>query len=188
MRVTVTGLGFVPEGPHNEYDSGAWMTSAGYDRLFHNATYILKFRGLQIVLRHGVSVAAATKRLNVIARSVLGGQTPGFGPPPLPQAILEVRDVAVLPFALGSFLALLALGAVGHALAAAVRRRRHELAVLRRLASPGCSPGSLSLPRQACWLRSGWRSGGRSELCWDASPGGWSRTRRRCSTTRRWPP
>ena len=133
MRVTVTGLGFVPEGPHNEYDSGAWMTSAGYDRLFHNATYSFKFRGLQIVLRQGVSVAAATKRLNAIARSVLGGQTPGFGPPPLPQAILEVRDVAVLPFALGSFLALLALGAVGHALATAVRRRRHELAVLRAL-------------------------------------------------------
>ncbi len=39
----------------------------------------------------------------------------------------------MLPFALGAFLALLALGAVGHALATAVRRRRHELAVLRAL-------------------------------------------------------
>ncbi|MGN6796489.1 MAG: ABC transporter permease [Streptosporangiaceae bacterium] len=133
VAVTVTGIGFVPEGPHNEYDGGAWMTSAGYDRLFHDATYRFKFRGLQIVLRHGVGVAAATNRLNAIARSVLGGRTPGFGPPPLPQAILEVRDVAVLPFALGAFLALLALGAVGHALATAVRRRRHELAVLRAL-------------------------------------------------------
>src|SRR4029077_19461028 len=129
--VTVTGLGFVPEAPHNEYDSGAWMTPAGYDHVFRGALYTFKFRGLQIVLRHGLSVATATKRLNAIARSVLGGQAPGFGPPPLPQALLEVRDVTVLPFALGSFLALLALGAVGHALATAVRRRRHELAVLR---------------------------------------------------------
>jgi ABC-type antimicrobial peptide transport system permease subunit len=44
-----------------------------------------------------------------------------------------VKDVAVLPLALGGFLALLAIGAVGHALATAVRRRRHELAVLRAL-------------------------------------------------------
>jgi ABC-type lipoprotein release transport system permease subunit len=45
--------------------------------------------------------------------------------------------VSVLPLALGGFLALLALGAVGHALAIAVRRRRHELAVLRTLGLTG---------------------------------------------------
>jgi ABC-type lipoprotein release transport system permease subunit len=44
-----------------------------------------------------------------------------------------IKDVAVLPLALSGFLALLAVGAVGHALATAVRRRRHELAVLRAL-------------------------------------------------------
>lgn len=133
VTVTVTGLGFVPEGPHNEYDSGAWMTSAGYDNLFHDALYSFKFRGLLISLAHGVSTPAGIKDLNAISRSVLHGQTPGFNKPQLPQAIREVRDVAVLPFALGAFLALLALGAVGHALATAVRRRRHELAVLRAL-------------------------------------------------------
>ena len=44
-----------------------------------------------------------------------------------------VKDVAVLPLALSAFLAVLAVGAVGHALSIAVRRRRHELAVLRAL-------------------------------------------------------
>ena len=39
----------------------------------------------------------------------------------------------MLPFALGAFLVLLAVGAVGHALATAVHRRRGELAVLRAL-------------------------------------------------------
>ena len=39
----------------------------------------------------------------------------------------------MLPLALGAFLALLAVGAVGHALATAVHRRRGELAVLRAL-------------------------------------------------------
>jgi len=39
----------------------------------------------------------------------------------------------VLPLVLGVFLALLAIGAVGHALATAVRRRSHDIAVLRAL-------------------------------------------------------
>ena len=41
--------------------------------------------------------------------------------------------MGVLPLALSAFLAVLAVGAVGHALSIAVRRRRHELAVLRAL-------------------------------------------------------
>jgi hypothetical protein len=129
----VTGIGFVPEGPHNEYDSGAWMTRAGYAGLFAGADFAFKFRGYQIELRPGVSPAAAAKKLNALASPLVGGQNLGLTPPMPPQALLEVRDVAVLPFALGGFLALLALGAVGHALATAVRRRRHELAVLRAL-------------------------------------------------------
>jgi ABC-type antimicrobial peptide transport system permease subunit len=39
----------------------------------------------------------------------------------------------VLPLALSAFLAVLAVGAVGHALSIAVSRRRNELAVLRAL-------------------------------------------------------
>jgi len=41
--------------------------------------------------------------------------------------------VRKLPILLGVFLVLLAVGAVGHALATAVRRRSHDLAVLRAL-------------------------------------------------------
>ena len=44
-----------------------------------------------------------------------------------------IKDLELLPLALGAFLALLALGAIGHALSIAVNRRRHELAVLRAL-------------------------------------------------------
>jgi ABC-type antimicrobial peptide transport system permease subunit len=44
-----------------------------------------------------------------------------------------IRDLELLPVALSAFLALLAISAVGHALSTAVRRRRHELAVLRAL-------------------------------------------------------
>jgi len=64
---------------------------------------------------------------------IKGGQAFRFGPTPRPEELQEVKDVAVLPLVLSGFLALLALGAVGHALAIAVRRRRSELAVLRAL-------------------------------------------------------
>ncbi|MFI5083181.1 MAG: FtsX-like permease family protein [Streptosporangiales bacterium] len=52
---------------------------------------------------------------------------------PPPSIIQAVKDVAALPLALSAFLAVLAVGAVGHALSIAVSRRRHELAVLRAL-------------------------------------------------------
>jgi ABC-type antimicrobial peptide transport system permease subunit len=50
----------------------------------------------------------------------------------LPE-LQEVKDLELLPVALGAFLALLAVSAVGHALATAVGRRRRDLAVLRAL-------------------------------------------------------
>ena len=54
--------------------------------------------------------------------------------PDVPSATVQaVKDLSVLPLALSAFLAVLAVGAVGHALSIAVRRRRHELAVLRAL-------------------------------------------------------
>lgn len=49
------------------------------------------------------------------------------------EAVAELRQVRQLPLFLAGFLAVLAIGAVGHALATAVRRRRHDVAVLRAL-------------------------------------------------------
>jgi hypothetical protein len=137
VAVRVSGVGFVPEGAHNEYDSGAWITSAGYDRLFSGAHYRFKFHVALISLRPGADVTVAGRRLSAAAASVKGGKGVAFFAPPPPQALLVVKDVAVLPLALGAFLVLLALGAVGHALATAVHRRRGELAVLRALGMTG---------------------------------------------------
>jgi ABC-type lipoprotein release transport system permease subunit len=44
-----------------------------------------------------------------------------------------IEDLRVLPLALSAFLALLAVGAVGHALFVAVGRRQRDLAILRAL-------------------------------------------------------
>jgi hypothetical protein len=131
--MTVTGIGFVPEGPHNYYDTGAWLTPAGYDRLFRGAHYAFKFHLAVLSLRPGADVQAVAARLDKTEKTIKGGQAFPFAPPdPLAQVQI-VKDVAVLPLALSAFLAVLAVGAVGHALSIAVSRRRHELAVLRVL-------------------------------------------------------
>ncbi|HEX5291486.1 MAG TPA: FtsX-like permease family protein [Streptosporangiaceae bacterium] len=131
--MTVTGIGFVPEGPHNEYDQGAWLTPAGFDRLFLGAHYAFKFHVGTVTLRPGADIEAAAHRLTAKAAAIKGGQAFPFQPGlPLSQ-VQAVKDVAALPLALSAFLAVLAVGAVGHALSIAVRRRSHELAVLRAL-------------------------------------------------------
>jgi ABC-type antimicrobial peptide transport system permease subunit len=131
--VTMTGIGFVPSGPHNGYSSGAWLTPAGFDRIFRGAHFAFKFHLATVALRPGADVEAVANRLTAKAKAIKGGENFAFTPEaPLPQ-VQMVRDVAVLPLALSAFLAVLAIGAVGHALSIAVRRRRHELAVLRAL-------------------------------------------------------
>ena len=131
--VRVTGVGFVPVGPHNGYADGAWLTPGGYDRIFHGARYSFKFHVATVSLRPGADVQEVASRLNTAAAAITGSKDPLFTPPdPLPE-IQEVKDLELLPVALGAFLALLAVSAVGHALATAVRRRRHDLAVLRAL-------------------------------------------------------
>jgi FtsX-like permease family len=134
--MTVSGIAFVPSGPHNSYDQGAWLTPGGYDRLFAGAHYRYKFLGAVISLRPGANAAAVAARLDALVAAATHVQGVVFTPPsPLPVA--QLKDVSVLPLALGGFLALLAVGAVGHALVIAVRRRRYELAVLRTLGMTG---------------------------------------------------
>jgi predicted lysophospholipase L1 biosynthesis ABC-type transport system permease subunit len=128
----VTGLAFVPQSPHDIYSSGAWVTSAGYDRLFEG----FKFHIAAIQLRPGADRDAVAARLQQSIGAALGDDAGGgeFVTQPLvPDQLAELRQVRRFPVFLACFLAVLALGAVGHALASAVRRRRHDIAVLRVL-------------------------------------------------------
>ena len=134
--MTVSGIAFVPAGPHNSYDEGAWLTPAGFSRLFARARYAFKFHAALVALRSGVSADAGAHALTSVAAGVKGGDAFPFGPAE-PPPVQQLKDLAVLPTALGGFLALLAGGAVGYALTSAVRRRRHELAVLRTLGLTG---------------------------------------------------
>ena len=129
----VTGIAFVPAGPHNGYADGAWLTTAGFDRLFHGARYSFKFHGALVTVRPGADVAAVAHRLNAAAAAVKGGGAITFTPPAPMEEVQQIRDLQLLPLALSAFLALLAVGAVGHALSIAVQHRRQDLAVLRAL-------------------------------------------------------
>ena len=122
--VTVTGLAFVPAGPHNGYASGGWITAETHDRLFDG----FKFHFGLISTRPGADPSAVGKRLS-------GSLGTSFEVAPvfLPVEQGELGEVQVIPRLLAGFLALLAVGAVGHALATTVRRRRHDLAVLRAI-------------------------------------------------------
>jgi FtsX-like permease family protein len=131
--VRVTGIAFVPAGPHNGYADGAWLTPAGYDRIFAGTHYAFKFHVAAVALRPGADVQAVARRLNAAAGAIKGGGAFTFSPPgPVPE-VQVIKDLELLPLALSAFLALLAIGAVGHALSIAVHRRRHDLAVLRAL-------------------------------------------------------
>ncbi len=133
QKMTVSGIGFVPVGPHNDYDQGAWLTPAGFDQLFRGSHYAFKFHAAIVTVRPGVNLDAATKSVNAAAAGVKGGAAFPFDPPGPASALGTLEDLRVLPTALAAFLALLAVGAVGYALTTAVRRRGQELAVLRAL-------------------------------------------------------
>ncbi|MFI6743803.1 ABC transporter permease [Nonomuraea sp. NPDC050451] len=132
-RLTVTGISFLPMGPHNDYSDGAWVTPAGYDALFGGAHYPFKFHVAEVALRPGADLEKVRARLTAVAAKAAGRPGVAFTDPLEIQQVRQIRDVQALPLLLAGFLALLALGAVGHALATAVRRRRHEVAVLRAL-------------------------------------------------------
>ncbi len=92
----------------------------------------LKFHVALVALRPGAVQATVSPRLTALAAGA-GAKGLALEQPEELQVIGQLREVQVLPVALGVFLLLLALGAVGHALATAVRRRRVDVAVLRAL-------------------------------------------------------
>jgi hypothetical protein len=123
----VTGVAFVPSFSYNSYDDGAWLTDQGLSRLYPSGSF--KVHAFLVRFRPGTDARSA---VTAIKNSGLGIQrdTP-------PTDVVNLRTIRRLPTVMGAFLALLAVGAVGHALAAAVHRRRRDTAVLRTLGMTG---------------------------------------------------
>jgi len=128
----VAGIAFVPSGPHNDYSTGSWLTPAGFDRLFAGAHYTFKYHAAVASIRPGANLTAVANRLHQDGIRAHEPQMTWSPPEPI-DAVQEIQDLKVLPLALSAFLAVLAVAAIGYAVAAAVSRRRHDLAVLQAL-------------------------------------------------------
>jgi hypothetical protein len=128
VTLTVTGTGLVPAGAHNTYADGGWLTEAGYDALFTS----WKFRTVYVALRPSARTPDAGERLKAaLIRADPALAAFDLVPPEPLHEVTALEEVRMLPILLGVFLGLLAVGAVGHALIVAVRRRQHDIAVLR---------------------------------------------------------
>jgi ABC-type lipoprotein release transport system permease subunit len=84
---------------------------------------------------HYVLVRASSRTPRLVAeRRVTGSSQYGIeGPitPSVPVEVNRLQQIGWLPATLGALLAFLATVAVGHALVTSIRRRRHELAILK---------------------------------------------------------
>jgi ABC-type lipoprotein release transport system permease subunit len=126
----VTGTSLMPAGPRNGYADGGWVLPATYDAMFTS----FRFHLVQVALKPGTDRDRASRAITAaIAQQVPRAAGYGLRPPDTPTEVYEIRDVRWLPIALGGFLGLLAIAAVGHSVATAVRRRAREVAILRAL-------------------------------------------------------
>jgi hypothetical protein len=124
----VSGIGFVPDDAHNDYDEGAWADESGFHALF-GTDY--KYHRAFVALRPGVDHEATLGRLVTAVKAI--DKRAYFETAHPTGRLAEVQDIRILPLFLSGFLTLLAVVAVGHALATTVRRRGHEVAVMRAL-------------------------------------------------------
>ena len=137
--LTVSGLAFVPEGPHNEYDGGAWLTPDGFDELIDG----FKF--------HFVDVTAARRRRRRTTVAARINREVGDGARRSPRAprsldsasppsrVGELKQLRRLPLFLAAF-----LGAAGGHRGRPCRRHRGAPAATRPRGAPGGRPHPLA--------------------------------------------
>ena len=124
----VVGEALLPITSHTDYDQSGWMTSRGLTGTGPIVSGTDAEDYLLVRWRPGIDVPAAETRLRRIGGGDVFGQ-----PATLPVAVTDLGRIEDLPLALAGFFALLACATVAHALVTTVRRRRHDLAVLRSI-------------------------------------------------------
>ncbi|HTD49620.1 MAG TPA: FtsX-like permease family protein, partial [Acidimicrobiia bacterium] len=131
-HVRVVGEALLPATSHTDYDQSGWMTQDGLhaalpppDQLGHDDIQD------QVLVRWqpNIHVGAAQAKLSDLG----GGHNYNTAPATRPTAVVDLGRLRTLPLTLGIFFSLLAAATVAHALVTTVRRRQHDLAVLRSL-------------------------------------------------------
>ncbi len=122
MRVVGTAL--LAQTPHASFDQGAWVSTGALAALDKDPSD--DQRTMLVKARLGVPRGALVEELE---QRFPGVEVDTEGT--LPQDVSLLQNVRRLPQALALFLAALGIAALGHALVTTVRRRRHDLAVLR---------------------------------------------------------
>jgi hypothetical protein len=130
-RVRVVGTALLPATSHTDYDQSGWMTGAGLRHAFTGTEVPAESIEDYVLVRWApnTDVEAATRRLVRVANHNQLYSLPAV----LPTAVVDLGRLRTLPLVLSVFFALLAAATVAHALVTTVRRRRHDLAVLRTL-------------------------------------------------------
>ncbi|MEO5838131.1 MAG: FtsX-like permease family protein [Acidimicrobiales bacterium] len=119
----VVGISLFQQTPHSSFDEGAWVTPKIIDEM-SGMTLNERNGAVLIRLHPGADRDAVMASLS----ESMFVETPGVVPD-----VENLANVRRLPLTLAAFLALLAVGAVGHALLSGARHRAHDLAVLRAL-------------------------------------------------------
>ncbi|MFN2518502.1 MAG: FtsX-like permease family protein [Jatrophihabitantaceae bacterium] len=128
-QLRVVGIGYGVQSSTTNYDSGAWITSGGYDRIFSG----FKEHGALLAVRPGVDPSGLIPRLQRAGARTHGGAPPLIFTAFVPVQVREIDDVRELPLVLGAVLILIAVLAVGQTLLVTLRWRTRDIAILRAL-------------------------------------------------------
>ena len=125
--VEVVGRAIAPIGSGDDPGSGVVMTLDGFDAVCAEqlAAEIDRVTGALLVLRDDRDAASFRAELEAGGMFVDSVH--------VPADVMSLGDVRSVPVAVAIVVGAFGIVAVGHALVLAVRRRRHELAVLRAL-------------------------------------------------------
>jgi predicted lysophospholipase L1 biosynthesis ABC-type transport system permease subunit len=119
----VVGISLLQQTPHSSFDEGAWVMPEVMDEM--SGTTLNDRNGWVLIRLH-----PGADRDAVMATLSESYWTERPATVPDVQNLANVRR---LPLTLAAFLALLAVGAVGHTLLSGARHRAHDRAVLRAL-------------------------------------------------------
>jgi len=125
-RARVVGKVLLPETSHTAYDQSALMTRGAVDDILaaNPPTGPEDVWDFALVRWAPGTEAKGDAKLQALDADFVAPAT-------LPSAVSELHSLRVLPLVLAVFFGLLAIATVAHALVTTVRRRRHDLAIMR---------------------------------------------------------